>query len=255
MEAIEDGDSSPDVKLRLAETWKANDIAATCGILLDDVMPRCIQWLLGKFHGRGLSYEDCEDCFNDAVEGLLKRIPRQIKNPYSYVFTSALNAAYDVLSERKHIVHQDPSWVGADDESFADWSDVPHAGKVNWSPEAMQIVAEVAVDAELSVRDERLKAIFQATLLKLRPGRRQLAEVLLEHGANITNAVLANIMGRNESAVKSLKSRTFDDLRRLFPITADELGIDFDSLVVPEPEVLANSPIIPSDEDGPDFIP
>ena len=255
MESIEDGDSAPDVKLRLAEAWSAHGMAETCGVLVSEVSQRCVQWLLRKFHGQGLSHEDCEDCFNDGVEGLLKWSPEQVKDPYNYVFTSALNAAYDVLSERKHIVQYDPSWTGPDDESFADWSDAPQTGKVNWSPEAMLIVAEVSVDAELSVRDEQLKAIFRTALLKLAPSRRRLVEALLEHRANIANAVLADIMGRSESAVKSLKSRTFDDLRRLLPITADELGINFDSLIVPEPEVLANSPVIPSDEDGPDFMP
>ena len=253
MDSIEDGDSASDVKLWLAEAWRNHRIAETCGVLVDEVSQRCVQWLLRKFHSQGLSSEDCEDCFNDGVEGLLKRSPEQVKDPYNYVFTSALHAAYDMLGERRHIVQYAPSWLEADAEPFADWSDAPQVGKVNWSTEAMQIVAEVAVDAELSVRDEQLRAIFQTTLLKLAPNRRRLVEVLLEHGPTTANAVLADIMGRTETAIKSLKSRTIADLHDLLPSSADELGINFDLLLAPEPEALVRNPIIPSEEE--DFVP
>ena len=252
MEPIEDGDNDPDVKLLLAEAWKGDNIAEACGILVDDIMPRCVQWLLGKFHRQGLSYEDFEDCFNDGVEGLLKRSPEQVPDPYNYVFTSALHAAFDTLRERNYIVQHDPDWHGSDDEPIKDWNDTPAAEEVDWSSEAMLIVAEVSVDAELSVREEQLKAIFRISLLKLAPNRRRLVEALLEHGANIANAVLADIMGRSETAIKSLKSRTIADLRYLLPSSADELGINFDLLVAPEPEALIRNPVIPSEEDESD---
>ena len=252
MEPIEDGGNAPDVKSRLIDAWKAGKIAATCGVLVDEVSQRCVQWLLRKFHSQGLSFEDCEDCFNDGVEGLLNRSPEQVKDPYNYVFTSALYAAYDMLGERKHVAQYDPNWLEADDELLADWSNVPQAGMINWSPEAMQIVAEVAVDAELSVRVEQLRAIFRTTLLRLAPNRRRLVEVLLEHGPTTANAVLADIMGRSETAIKSLKSRTLSDLHDLLPSSADELGINFGVLVSPDPEALVQNPVIPSEEDESD---
>ena len=255
MESIEDGDSTPDLKLRLAEAWKVDNIAETCGVLVDEVRPRCVKWLLSSFSN--LSIEDCEDCFNDGVEGLLKRKPEHVNDPYNYVFTSAKNAAFDILRERKLIVQYNPDWYG-DEDSTEYWSEGAQSSNASWPTEAMLIVAEVALDveiAEITVRDEQLRTAFQATLPKLVPNRRRLVEVLLEHGANIANAVLADIMDSTETAVKSLKSRTFDDLRHLIPVAAGELGINFDILLAPEPEALVRNPVIPSEEDDAAFVP
>ena len=224
-------------------------------MLVEEVQPRCVQWLLRQFGHQGLLYEDCEDCFNGAVEGLLKRDSRGVEDPYNYVFTSAKNAALDMLQEGKFFVRYDPDWQKNDD-SVKDWNEVTQPKKTTWNPETMLIVAEVALDTEiieLIERDEQLRTLFQATLPKLSPNRRRLVEVLLEHGSNITNATLADIMVLSESAIKSLKSRTFDDLRRLLPTTADELGINFDLLLAPEPEALVRNPVIPSEEGDVDF--
>ena len=128
-------------------------------------------------------------------------------------------------------------------------------GRGVWTFEGMLIVAEAALDVELTAKDEQLQAIFRAALPKLARNRRRLAEVLLQHGATITNAVLADIMEQSQTAIKSLKSRTFYDLRRLLPVSADELGINFDTLLAPEPEVWVRNPVIPSEEEDVDFMP
>ena len=247
---VEGEGSTQDVNSRLFTAWSTNNLAEACGILLDTVVPRCIKWLLGKFAGQGLSYEDCEDCVDHGVEGLLRRNPEQINNPYSYVFTSAKNAALDMLQERKHFVRYDPEWRGDDEDQSGDWRDVPQLEKITWNTDTMLMVAEAALDVELTARDEQLRQVFQIALPKLAPGRRRLVEALLEHGATVANAVLADIMNQSETAIKSLKSRTFMDLRRLLPVTADELGINFDSLVAPEPEVLTRDSDIPSEDEG-----
>ncbi len=252
MESNKDGDSAPDVKLRLAESWKAGNVAEACGILVDEVMPRCVKWLINNF-----SNLSQEDCFDDGVEGLLKRTPSRVNDPYNYLFTSAKNSALDILRERKSIVRYDPDWQGDDDWSN-NWSEITQSRESTWSSEAILIVAEVALDAEIveiTERDEQLRTVFQVALPKLAPNRRRLVEVLLEHGANIPNAVLADIMDRSETAVKSLKSRTFRELRCLLPISADEVGINFGLLLAPEPEALVRNPIIPSEGDDADFIP
>ena len=260
MGSIENGSSAPDIKLWLDEAWKSHNIAETCGILVDHVMPRCVQWLLRKFDGQDLALEDCEDCFNDGVEGLLKRSADQVNNPYSYVFASALNSALDILRERKNIVRYNLDWQrdedSLDEDSLNDWDEVEQSSIATWDSEAVLIVAEVALDvefAEITEREEQLRSIFQTTLPKLVPNRRRLVEALLEHGPNIRNVVLADIIDSTETAVKSLKSRTFDDLRRLLPVTADELDINFDRLLAPDPEALVQDSAIPSEEDDVDL--
>ena len=196
-----------------------------------------------------MSEEDCEDCINDSIEGLYRRQPNQVNDPYNYLFTSAKNTAFDILRERKLYAPYDPHWLEDDDPS-GDLSEVPQLGEPDWTSDGMIIIAEAALEVELTARNEQLRAIFHATLPNLPSRRRRLVEVLLEHGATVPNAVLADIMNQSETAIKSLKSRAFGDLRRLLPDTADELGIDFDSLVAPEPEVLALYSDIPSEDQG-----
>ena len=106
MEFVKGEESTQDLKSRLDTAWKGEKIAESCGILIEEVMPRCARWLLNKF--RPLSQEDCEDCFNDGVEGLLKQEPGQVNDPYNYLFTSAKNSALDIIRERKLIVRYDP---------------------------------------------------------------------------------------------------------------------------------------------------
>ena len=58
------------------------------------------------------------------------------------------------------------------------------------------------------------------------------------------------MMDISKEALKSLKSRTLSDLRRLLPISADELGIDFEQVLSPTPEVLGVRTFLPSEENG-----
>ena len=248
MDFIADEQPPLTLKSRLDTAWKTKERAETCGILIQEVMPRCVKWLLNKFNHQGLSEEDCEDCFDAGVEGLLRRQPSEVNDPYNYVFTSAKNAAFDILDERKKFVLYDPELLEGDDGlSKYDDGDLKLSAS-NWSFESMLIIAEATLDVELTARDEQLLTLFRITLPKLSPNRRRLVEELLEHGATTSNSVLADIMDSSETAIKSLKSRTFDDLRRLLPISADELDINFDSLLSSEPEVWVRKLNIPSDE-------
>ena len=256
MGSVEDGDNTPDVKARLVEAWGIGNIAETCGILVHEVVSRFVRTLSGRFGHQGISYEDCEDCVDQAIEGLLKRTPDQVRDPYNYVYTSAYHACLDIIRERKPFVRFNSDWQGNDD-SLDEWDQVTESGRTDWNPEAVFIVAEVALEAELAEitdRERQLYALFRATIPKLVPNRRRLIEALLERGANIANATLAEILARNQSAVKSLKSRTFGDLRRLLPITAEEIGLNFDLLVTPDEEILTLNLHIPSEEDDSDFL-
>ena len=223
--------------------------------MIDGVIPRCVKWLLNDFGHQGLSEEDCEDCVGHGVKGLLERESSQVDDPYNYIFTSAKNAAIDILLERRFVVRYDPEWLEDDNVSSNDWSEVPQPGRRALAPEAMLFVAEAALDVAITARTEQLQAIFRVAMFKLPANRRRLVEVLLEHGPTTANVVLADIMERSETAIKSLKSRTFEDLRGLLPASADELGIDFDLLLASEPEALARNRSIPSDEDDSDFVP
>ena len=235
-----------DLKERLTSAWHSQSTNLTCGILVEEVMPRCVRWLVNRY--QGLSYEDSEDCFHEAVEGLLKRASHKIDDPYNYVFTSAKNVALDLLRERKNIVHYDPEWEGSQD---ADNYGTGRAKGVDTRKHVgtLQVITEAVLDSEISVRDQQLRDVFDITLPKLAPARRRLLELLMDRGADITNAALAELMGITETALKSLKSRTFRDLRDLLPTVAESLGVNFDHLLSPPPEVLFRRPSVPSPDD------
>ena len=224
-------------------------------MLVDEVQPRCIHWLLRRFNHSGLSYEDCEDCYNDAVEGLLRRGSNSVQDPYNYVFTSARNAALDLIKERRSFVNYDPEWQYDNCGLSSGSSDALEPSKTLWTVEAMTSVAESALDTEISARDEQLRAILLIALPKLPYRRRYLVEILLETGANVSNTVLADLMDSSESAIKSLKSRTFAELRNLIPSCANELGIDFDLLLAAEPDVFVQELIVPSEDNDFEVMP
>ena len=65
-------DSAPDLRSRLAQTWKF-DRPRFWVILYEELRPYCMRWLSRKFESTSLCEEDFEDCFTDAVEGLMRR--------------------------------------------------------------------------------------------------------------------------------------------------------------------------------------
>ena len=218
------------VRESLDAAWGSRNIAKACGILVDDVRRRCIGWLLNGF--KSMSKDDAEECFDAAVEGVLRRGPENVKNVYSYVFTSARRNALGIVAEREHFADYDPRWIeGA-------------------SEDRMLVIAEAVLDEELTVRADQLRKLYTLTLPKLAPRRRRLTEILLAHGASISNGLLAEMMGTTPEALKSLKSRTFSNLRSLLPASADELGLNFDDVLSPPPEVLSPRPFLPSEDDG-----
>ena len=168
----------------------------------------------------------------------------------NYVFTSAQNAALDIISERKRIVTY-PLELMEDSEEWPDILDEnPSFSDAKWSPEALVDVAEVSLQDEVTPRTEQLRTIFDHLMGKLSNDRRWLAELLLEHGTSTPNVVFAEIMDRSETSVKSLKSRTLAALRKLFPESAQETGIDLNSLLASEVDSGLGSSEIPSDDEG-----
>ena len=219
-----------DVRERLQAAWSSGRVHEACGLLVDDVRPRCIGWLLNRFSS--ISTEDAEDCFDAAIDGVLRRGPGKVRDVYNYLFTSARHTALDLVQERQHFVPFDPEWIeGASDDRLL-------------------VIAEAALDEELTVRVDQLRQLYALTLPKLSTGRRRLAEFLLVDGAGSSNEDLAEMMDISKEALKSLKSRTLSDLRRLLPISADELGIDFEQVLSPTPEVLGVRPFLPSEDNG-----
>ena len=219
-----------DVRERLQAAWSSGRIHEACGVLVDDVRPRCIRWLLNRFSS--ISTEDAEDCCDAAIDSVLRRDPEKVNDVYNYLFTSARNKALDLVQERKHFAPFDPEWIeGASDERLF-------------------VISEAALDEELTIRGDQLRKLYALTLPKLAPRRRHLVELLLVDGAGSSNEVLAEMMDTSKEALKSLKSRTLSELRRLLPISADELGIDFEQVLSPPPEVLSARPFLPSEDNG-----
>ena len=249
---------SEDLQGRLASAWLGGRMDEACGILIDEVQPRCVKSLLSKYGGK-LSYEDCEDCFDRGVEKLLghKDNPQEIGNPYNYVWTCAVNEGVDIMRERGQVVRFDPDWLGSDkDESTGER--VPPPNPTDWHPDSALVVAEVTLDAELhdSKHMETIKEVLSLAVRRLPPQRQRLVGVLLEHEVRISNELMAELMGMSDTAVRSLKSRAFQDLRILIPAAAQELGVDISSLIVPEPEVLTpEPPSLPSTDEDIEPIP
>jgi len=244
---------SEDLQGRLALAWAGGRIDEACGILIDEVQPRCVKSLLSKYRGK-LSYEDCEDCFDRGIEKLLshKDDPQESGNPYNYVWTCAVNEGNDIMREHGQLVRVDPDWLGSEEDGSTDEREPPPS-PTRWHPHSALVVAEVTLDVELhdSKHVQIIKEVLSVAVRRLPPQRQRLIVVLLENEVRVSNELLAELMGMSDTAVRSLKSRAFQDLRTLIPAAAEELGVDISSLIVPEPEVLTpEPPSLPStDED------
>ena len=165
-----------DIKERLVLAWQGQTIYDLCGILIEEARPRCIRWLLGQFGHQRISYEDAEDCFDGAVEGLLKRDPSQVTDPYNYVFTSAKNATLDILRERKPLVKYDPEWEGQEDDTGKDDGEVTRPQSAAWLADGLLTITEATLDIEVTARTEQLRAVYRLVLPHWRPTE----DVLLE---------------------------------------------------------------------------
>ena len=223
-------EKTDEVRERLDAAWVSGRTAEVCGIFVDDIRARCIWWLLRKFPS--IAEEDAEDCVDDAFEGVLTRGSEKIHDVYNYLFTSAKNKAVDLVKERKQFVLVDPEWLelAGDDRLF--------------------VVAEAALDEELTLRVGQLRRLFALVLPKLAKNRQRLVALWLDDRVGSSNEVLAELIGISKGALKSLKSRTLSDLRELLPASAYELEIDFEQVLRPVPEVLSTRPSIPCEENG-----
>jgi len=242
-----------DIQNRLAIAWRTGSVDQVCVILIEEVQTRCVKSLLFKY-GNELSYEDCEDCFDCGVEKLLlhTKTTEQVSNPYNYVWICAINEAKDILRERGQLVHFDPDWVGSGDEETLD-EGLSLVTRKHMHPEASLIIAEVALDVELKDSDvgKIMEEVVDIAVSRLTPQRQHLMGMLREHDPFMPNGLLAELLSASEDAVRSLKCRAFGDLRMLIPAVAQELGVDIERFIVPEPEVVTGEPpsLPSSDED------
>ena len=209
-------DSSTDeLNKRLNAAWAAGRHHEASAILLEEVMPRIRRWLLPRFPA--ISLEDAEDCFHDAVGGLMRRQPDAVNNVYSYVFTSAKNKAIEIATERQNSVYVGPDLQAKIEKGQRIFSQDGQVLGLCARLDMLSVVAEAALDEELTLREDQLRTLFALTLTKLHWRRRRLTELLLNHGPGAGNDLLAEMMGTSKEALKSLKSRTLTDLRRLLP--------------------------------------
>lgn len=242
---------------RLAAAWSSGRLGEAAGILIDEVKPRCVKSLLFKF-GDKLSYEDCEDCFECGVEKLIEhaKTPEEIPNPYAYVWTCATNEAMDMMKERSQVVHFDPEWLGSGQDDISDDGVETQVQGQRRLDHAL-VITEIALDAEISdsASHRVVKEVLRVAVSRLAPQRQRLIGVLLEHGAFIANELLGELMNRSNGAVRSSKSRAFEELRQLVPQVAEELGVDVTDFLAPEPEVLSDMPASLPSPDEDDLIP
>ena len=157
-----------DTRERLGTAWCNGPTAEALGILNDDVRRWCVRWLVGRFGHQGISEEDAEDCFSDAMEGLLNREASKVSDPYNYVFTGAKNAALDTLDERKRFVRRNPEWEGQEDELDEYGGEGVASTPSAWSAGDLLIVTEATLDMEVSARAEQLRDLYRYILPRLK---------------------------------------------------------------------------------------
>jgi RNA polymerase sigma factor (sigma-70 family) len=88
------------LKEALSGFWRDRDLASFCGLVLEHLNPRINAYLKRRFR---VDNEDCEDCVAIAIEALISRPDHWevVRDPQSYLYASAINAARDLLRERK----------------------------------------------------------------------------------------------------------------------------------------------------------
>lgn len=247
-----------DLSQRLASHWHQGELDSACGLLINDVQQKCLRYLTNEY-GNTLSVEDCEDCFDYGVSKLLanKDSPEKIPNPYDYVWTCARNEAKDMCTEKNILIALDPERDGhAEDDNYDD--ETPKDYHRDYRADSYVTITEITLDTEIidSNATRIIKDILEQAIVQLSKNRRKLINVLLEHGAFITNKLLAELLEISETATRSLKCYAFADLRVLIPQVARELGIPLDTIISPEPETgVAETMSLPTVEEDNEPLP
>ena len=232
-----DGAEGP-VAAALLEQWQVGDDAAVYRVLAVEVAPRLLSHLRRAFR---LQDADGQDCLSEAYDRFQPavRSRKVLANPYAYFFKVGINAALELLRERKaELLHPSVNVEAAcagDDTTDAFGAIDDGAG----TPDpALRVVMELVEDAvsELEVEEFWAVEVVRIAVERLSPGLRRVAQLLMyrdlafEAGGNADFDYQAqsagNDLGMKAGAFRTAKHRAYAAIREAVPALIIELGLE-----------------------------
>lgn len=241
-----------ELKTELNRLWETGDRTSFCARVLDSLAPE-IQRSLRRYSGGDLSAEDCEDCFNEALEGLVMRDDgaAPVTDAAAYLWRSAYNAANSLLKyygkeaggkiELRQTIRVDR---GRRKRALRPESTEPQAESTD-IPEA---VAEILVEEMVGLEPKPSVACqaVQIAVARLNPALREVAQHIMRYSAAYSSSDAPVDLGLSPDSFRKRKQRLFECLPKLVLDALRELGADTKAI---ELTALFTEPTaIPTDE-------
>ena len=225
------------VLIALLEQWQVGSDAAVYRVLAVEVAPRLISHLRTAFR---LQEADCQDCLSAAYDRFQPavRSRKALTNPCAYFFKIGINAALELLRERKAELLQpsvdiEAACLGDDDDGF---------GMVNdgtGTPDPLvQVVMQLVEDAvsEIEVEEFWAVEIVRIAVERLSPGLRRVAQALMYKDLAFEAGGAADFdypaqdaapdLGMKAGAFRTAKHRAYAAIREAVPALILELGLE-----------------------------
>lgn len=251
------GEPDDGLRDRLTAAWHEGDVKAFYAAMMD--AKERVEANLRFQHG--LDGDEVEDCIATAYERLYERHAEparraEIRDPYSYFFTVAVNAAND--RHRHTSIHVPLADAGSGapeqgdlDKERADGDAAQGEPQVTVSAAWAVLVVEDAV-VEVEADATWAVAVVRLAVSRLSPKQRSVVEHLgrqdFDDGDFAFNSQDApDALGMTPAAFRQNKKRAYDQLRDLIPWAIVELGVTPPSRIATEifPE---RRPSVPSEE-------
>jgi DNA-directed RNA polymerase specialized sigma24 family protein len=230
-----------DLRARLSDAWLEQNPAGFYALLMD--LADRVRSSLSQRHGLGP--DDIEECVATAYERLLERHMEplrrsEIRSPYNYFFTIAVNAARDL--HRVNSMHVGlVDFDGAVAPGIRDGEDgiplytrsssdlLSEFGKEVAPEWAALVVEEIAEDCEVLTPTWAI-AVVRLALSRLTPKLRVVVEHLAAQDLDGCNLLFNSQsaqreLGLSPAAFRKNKERAFNQLRTLIPWAVRELGV------------------------------
>lgn len=227
------------VAAALLEQWQVGNDAAVYRVLAVDIAPRLISHLRTAFR---LQDADCQDCLSAAYDRFQPavRARKVLANPYAYFFKIGINAALELLRERKaELLHPsvDIEAAGASYDADADAFGAVDDGAGTPDP-PVRVVMELVEDAvsELEVEEFWAVEVVRIAVERLSPGLRRVAQAVMYKDLAFEAGGAADFdypaqeagpdLGMTAGAFRTAKHRAYAAVRDAVPALIVELGLE-----------------------------
>jgi hypothetical protein len=226
-----------EINRQLVEDLQNGRVARFCETVNDVVAPKIVNYLYRQAKG-ALSFEDCEDCWNEAFDKCLKILSGMrsgdngaggsINFPVAYLYRAGKNALADMLTDHQKETdgnarlsealrpgrgrRKRPQSDAGDGEAAGEWVDL--------DPDAATILAEeiVEFEAENSIAVQAVRLAVR----HLSPVLRKTAEHMLTYGCDHPSTDPP--LGMSPAAYRKNKERALAALDPLIRKAYEELG-------------------------------